>query len=57
MLHVGDIITCQYCGEELEIEESDLKHFNLNFCSFGSEIYIQCPCCGKPAYTEGILNL
>lgn len=56
MLHVGDVISCQYCGELLEIEESDLN-FKLNYGSFGSEIYVQCPCCGKPAYTEGTIKL
>lgn len=54
MLQAGDIINCQYCGEALEIEEDDLE---LAISSFGSLVYIKCPCCGKPAYEDGIVNL
>lgn len=54
MLRPGDVITCDYCGECLEVEENDLQ---VAFGTYGDAIYITCPCCGKMAKIVGVVDI
>lgn len=54
MLRPGDVITCDYCDEYLEVEKKDLQ---VAFGTYGDAIYITCPCCGKMAKIVGIADI
>lgn len=55
MLRPGDVITCDYCGACLELDEQDEAQLALS--NYGNAIYIECPCCGKMAKIVGVTDI